>query len=463
MEENALAMLLRQWLDERGVAVEAVISGFTPEHFNGASPPGRTATYKRLAGVGITWEFVEAIADMITTRATEHQQLLEAARPLWESVLASTERQDVERTTDIVATQREMLDLSKQLRQVQQNLANLRAQDQNLAWALVMTCQQMRSRIAALRATRGAAAREISASSWSYGSDSRGHADVQAAHLLEGWARRIAHFAQALVRPDEMEVTRLGNSGASLSDEIEAILHALDQDLAQATRQLGDTAVVSADYGDERAEPDPEYTGGGFLRSMRLNPQRLTPERFLPDAMTNAVMESDGGRVLNVPMIGLMRQGITIAPGITVLAGRNGTGKSVVLEALSYALQGEDAQRTFDHRPLSRRLAGALEIDFRHCPRPQDVWYSSYLSLQGKRHHHLSAGESFRIMLESMGSRAGVLYLLDEPEAGLAPPLTEDLVSWMDLRVEDGCQFIIATHSMTLASLEQAQVIMPVQ
>ncbi|MGW2511772.1 AAA family ATPase [Streptomyces scopuliridis] len=66
-------------------------------------------------------------------------------------------------------------------------------------------------------------------------------------------------------------------------------------------------------------------------------------------------------------------------------------------------------------------------------------------------------------MLEEMSPRGGALYLLDEPEAGLTPSLTEELVAWMNVRVEDGCQFIIATHSMTLASLEHAQVIMPVR
>ncbi|MYS24274.1 AAA domain-containing protein, putative AbiEii toxin, Type IV TA system [Streptomyces sp. DvalAA-14] len=58
-----------------------------------------------------------------------------------------------------------------------------------------------------------------------------------------------------------------------------------------------------------------------------------------------------------------------------------------------------------------------------------------------------------------MSPKIGILYLLDEPEVGLAPRLTEELISWMDGRVGDGCQFIIATHSMTLAALKHAQVI----
>ena len=89
--------------------------------------------------------------------------------------------------------------------------------------------------------------------------------------------------------------------------------------------------------------------------------------------------------------------------------------------------------------------------------------YASYPSLREGRNPRLSAGKSFHIALAEMSPKPGVLYLLDEPEAGLDRSLTEELISWMNDRVEDGCQFIIATHSMTLASLEHVQVIMPDQ
>ncbi|MFJ2732884.1 AAA family ATPase [Streptomyces sp. NPDC087317] len=412
--------------------------------------------------MGITWEFVEAVADVVTSSTTEHQRLLTEARPLWERVLANAECQDFSQTTDIVATMREMLDLSQQLREVQNRLADLRAEDQSLAWALVMTCQQMRTRIAALRANQ-ATPREISAWSWPYGSVPHrltwAEIDGQTAHLLEEWTRRIAHFAQVLVRPEDTGPA--ANTSLGLSEAIETTLRELDLDLAQTTRHLDGPAAASFGFSDELTELDPEYTGGGFLRAVRLDSERLRPECFLPDDMTDAVMEPGSDHVLTIPMVGLVRQGIAIAPGITVLAGPNGVGKSVVLEALSHALQGDRARRASGYRPLSQRLATALEITFHHRPRPQDVWYASYLGLRTDRDSRLSARESFRIALEEMSPKPGVLYLLDEPEAALAAPLTEDLVSWMNDRVEDGCQFIVATHSMTLAALEHAQVIMP--
>lgn len=463
-EENDLAALVRTWLDDRGLAVSTVISRFTSDHFTDELLPGRTATYTRLAGEGISWEFVDAVADVITATTTEHQQLLRAARPLWERVLTSVERRGPSRTTDIVATMREMLDISRQLREAQRQLTDLRAEDQSLSWALIMTCQQVLSHMASVRADlEQELARELASSSVLHPSGPPALTWAEARHtlqLLEEWARRIARFSQVLDRP---EATGMGPSGSSLglSEAIETTLRALEAGSAPATRQLSDSASTSVPLSHELREPDPEYTGGGFLRAARLNIERLTPERFLPEDMTDAVMEPDGDRVLTIPMIGLMRQGITIAPGITVLAGPNGVGKSVVLEALSYSLQGERDRRSSGCRPLSRRLAGALEITFHHRPRPQDVWYFSYFGLQPSRNPHLSARESFRALLRDMNSKPGILYMLDEPEAGLAAPLTKDLIAWMDDRVEDGCQFIIATHSMTLASLEHAQVITP--
>ncbi|MFF7975391.1 AAA family ATPase [Streptomyces sp. NPDC007905] len=459
-----LATLLRQWLTDRGVSVAAVISGFTPEHFSGESPPGRTATYARLAGVGITWDFVEAVADVITPSTTEHLQLLAAARPLWEQVLASTERRDSSPTTDIVVVMREMLDLSEQLLETQRCLANLRADDQNVAWALMMTCQQMSSRLAELREHRERARfREISASSLRpYRASSRGtraEADDQTAHLLEGWARQIARFAQVLVRPEETSMVSSSDTKVGISEVIESTLRELDLNPAETTRPLSSATAIES----ELTDPDPDYTGGGFLQTVRFDFERLTPERFLPGDMIDTALEPDSDRVLTIPMIGLVRDGVTIAPGITVLAGPNGVGKSLVLEALSHALQGGAARRASGYRPLSRRLAAALEIDFHHRPRPQDVWYASYLGLQSDRDSCLSAQESFRMALDQMSPKPGVLYLLDEPEAALAPQLTQDLVDWMDDRVEDGCQFIIATHSMTLAALEHAQIILPGQ
>lgn len=454
-EEKELAALVRTWLDDRGVSVTRVLSGFTSDHFSGQSPPGRTATYARLAGEGITWEFVDAVADVITRTATEHRTLLGAARPLWERVLSGFEERNAIQAPDIVSTMREMLDLAQQLREAQNHLTDLRSQNQNLAWTLIVTCQEMCRHLTSLATPpKHGVSYEIDATpSWEYQTrllpSAYFDANPHTFQLLEGWALRIGQLAQILARPESSAIPPYGN-GVGLFDVVESTLRELEADLGHSTRQPS-TPLPAAPF-SHTIEPDPAYTGGGFLRSARLNLDLST--KLLPS-------EGPPNGLLGIPLVRLASQGIDLSPGITVLAGPNGSGKSLVLEALSHNLLRGTTPHSSAFRPLSRWLAEALEIDFHHRPRPQDVWYASYLSLTPKRDPRLSAAESFREALKGIPHRPGLLYLLDEPEAGLTAQLTKALVSWMDDRVEDGCQFIIATHSMTIASLDHAEVIMP--
>lgn len=54
-------------------------------------------------------------------------------------------------------------------------------------------------------------------------------------------------------------------------------------------------------------------------------------------------------------------------------------------------------------------------------------------------------------------SRDG-LYFLDEPEAALSPQGQLALVRAIHDRVEDGCQFVIATHSPILVAYPHAPI-----
>lgn len=69
-----------------------------------------------------------------------------------------------------------------------------------------------------------------------------------------------------------------------------------------------------------------------------------------------------------------------------------------------------------------------------------------------------TAPEGSDALLEGMDGR-NRLFLLDEPEAGLHPEASARQVEWMYERVAQGCQFVIATRSMTLASLSRARII----
>lgn len=76
----------------------------------------------------------------------------------------------------------------------------------------------------------------------------------------------------------------------------------------------------------------------------------------------------------------------------------------------------------------------------------------------GKDPHAFSHGESFLNMFESRIVPGG-LYLLDEPETPLSPLRQLSLLSLMKEMVEQGCQFIIATHSPILMAFPGANII----
>jgi predicted ATPase len=80
-------------------------------------------------------------------------------------------------------------------------------------------------------------------------------------------------------------------------------------------------------------------------------------------------------------------------------------------------------------------------------------------SYGGKSLHHQSHGESFLALLEHR-LRGDGLYILDEPEAALSPTRQMSMLTRLHQLVEDGCQFIIATHSPILMAYPDADIYM---
>ncbi len=69
-----------------------------------------------------------------------------------------------------------------------------------------------------------------------------------------------------------------------------------------------------------------------------------------------------------------------------------------------------------------------------------------------------SHGETFLALLKRRLVPDG-LYLLDEPETPLSPSRVLALMSLLAEKVEDGCQFIIATHSPILMAMPGAVIL----
>jgi predicted ATPase len=106
------------------------------------------------------------------------------------------------------------------------------------------------------------------------------------------------------------------------------------------------------------------------------------------------------------------------------------------------------------------------EEEYEKRPFAEGLWYAmgsvkgQMKELEDKYGEDLNArshGESF---LKLFGARMNArgLYLLDEPEAPLSPLRQLALLSLLKEKTEQGCQFIIATHSPILMAYPEATI-----
>jgi predicted ATPase len=177
-----------------------------------------------------------------------------------------------------------------------------------------------------------------------------------------------------------------------------------------------------------------------------------------------------------VPAIAqILRDGLELPDGLTVLVGENGSGKSTVVETLAEAYglnpQGGSAQaelfRTRDSEP---RLGSSLVVE-RGPNRPQwsyflraDTMHTLYSYLERnpgrtvERLHELSHGEGFLQVLRTRVSEPG-FYLMDEPDAPLSFTACLGLVALLHDLAQAGAQAVVATHSPMIAAIPGARLL----
>jgi predicted ATPase len=168
----------------------------------------------------------------------------------------------------------------------------------------------------------------------------------------------------------------------------------------------------------------------------------------------------------------ILRDGLELGPGATVLVGENGSGKSTVLEVLAAALGLNPEGGSRSTRMVTRPSEpGSLDLIVERSP-GADRWayflrdetlhsLYSYLESTGggdPLFHEMSHGEGFLSLLGSRVSPRG-LYLLDEPDAALSFTGTLSLVALLADLVAGGAQTVVATHSPVLAALPGARVL----
>ncbi|MCM3735990.1 AAA family ATPase [Bacillus cytotoxicus] len=175
-------------------------------------------------------------------------------------------------------------------------------------------------------------------------------------------------------------------------------------------------------------------------------------------------------------------QSLPFHPKVTYIIGENGTGKSTLLEAISTAWgfnpEGGTKNFRFSTNSSHSNLHEYLTL-VKGLQKPKDGFFlraesfynvASYIdemdrdplsggriidSYGGTSLHEQSHGESFFSVFINRFSSNG-LYILDEPEAALSPMRQLSMLIRMHELIDEGAQFIIATHSPILMAYPDA-------
>ncbi|MDX8036794.1 AAA family ATPase [Lentzea sp. BCCO 10_0856] len=175
----------------------------------------------------------------------------------------------------------------------------------------------------------------------------------------------------------------------------------------------------------------------------------------------------------------LTRNPIDLTKPITFLVGDNGAGKSTLVEAIAVAagFNAEGGTQSFhfatkatesslgDHLTLSwgvkkPRTGFFLRAEsfYNVATEIDRIGGGIHASYGGKSLHERSHGESFmNLMAHRFGSKG--LYVLDEPEAALSVKGCLTVLGHMQELVNEGSQFIIATHSPILLAAPNAAIL----
>jgi predicted ATPase len=170
----------------------------------------------------------------------------------------------------------------------------------------------------------------------------------------------------------------------------------------------------------------------------------------------------------------ILAEGLDLGPGVTVLAGENGAGKSTVVEMIAESCglnpRGGSAKAMFETRTSEPGVGQHLWAErgpgypaWRYFLRA-DTMHGLYTYLEEnpgrrpERFHELSHGEGFLEILRTRINQEG-FYLMDEPDAPLSFVSSLSLVALLYDLAEAGSQVIVATHSPVVAAVPGARIL----
>lgn len=199
--------------------------------------------------------------------------------------------------------------------------------------------------------------------------------------------------------------------------------------------------------------------------------------------LDRAAVQDPGAHPFSLPVVQRLER-LDLPTPVTLIVGENGTGKSTLMEAIAASLglnpEGGTQNFAFSTRASHSALHAALR-PVRGARRPRTSFFlraESFFNVAteierldeepsggaqiagayGDRAlHEQSHGESFLSLLNHRFGPDG-LYLLDEPEAAMSPQGLLAVIARMRALVEDGSQFVVATHAPMLLAYPGATV-----
>jgi predicted ATPase len=198
----------------------------------------------------------------------------------------------------------------------------------------------------------------------------------------------------------------------------------------------------------------------GLVRAMRLERERVPSFDAYP---------------FSIPAIAAMSE-LALDPHVTFFVGENGSGKSTLVEAFAVAsgFNAEGGSKNFKfatrrseselHRYL-RIVRNARRIKGGYFLRAESMFNVAteierldVLDAYGYRSlHEQSHGESFLALVLNR-FKPDNLFILDEPESALSPMRQLALLVAIKRLVDEGSQFVIATHSPILLAYPGATI-----
>ncbi|HET6276513.1 MAG TPA: AAA family ATPase [Candidatus Cybelea sp.] len=179
----------------------------------------------------------------------------------------------------------------------------------------------------------------------------------------------------------------------------------------------------------------------------------------------------------NIPAIAAL-DSLSFHPDVTFLIGENGSGKSTILEGIALAMgfgpEGGTRNMQFKtadtvsplHEHLRIRKSFRMPRDYYFLRAESFYNVSTYADevnylggYEDKSLHDRSHGESFLTILNHKLRGQG-FYLFDEPEAALSPSRQMTALASIHSLVEDGSQFVIATHSPILMAYPRSKIVL---